>query len=185
MDSVEAVDWVNGNLMRFRRRFAVCRIYSPFDESDYLQETHVAALVAVKSSSRKGIPFEAAFGTLFKKLMCEMTPNPGKASSGSNSVPSNLCVAEIDSFIIPQPDKRSEPDIEGIYQAVRGFLTCREQRVLCLALGLTYEGRMSNYEIAECLGCGESNVRDVLNRALERIRNLVRQGKIKPDDFLG
>lgn len=183
MDFIEAVDWVNGNLQRFRRRIAVCSIYSPFEERDYLQETHIAAFVAAKRSGSNGIRFESAFWNLFRELTAKMTPNPRKGSSGSKSVPSNLCVTDVDPVVIPLPEERHEPDIEGIYEKVCGYLTKREQRVLCLALGMTYEGALSNYEIAECLGCRESNVRDTLNRALKRIRELVRQGRIKPDDF--
>jgi DNA-directed RNA polymerase specialized sigma24 family protein len=42
------------------------------------------------------------------------------------------------------------------------------------------EGRLSNYEIAERLGCVVSNVRDILNRALDRIKTLVGNGAIDP-----
>jgi hypothetical protein len=183
MDVIGAVDWVNGNRHRFNRRIAICRIYSPFEVCDFVQETLVAAIEAVMKSKRKGIPFESAFWTLFKELTTKMTPNPGNGSSGSKSVPSNLFVTDLDPVVIPQPEKWHEPDIEVIYERVCGYLTRREQRVLCLALGMTYEGALSNYEIAEYLGCRESNVRGVLNRALERIRELVRQGRIRPDDF--
>jgi len=183
MDSIGAIDWVNGNQGRFSRRITIFQSYSPFEERDYMQETHVAAIEAAMKSKSKGIPFESAFWTLFKELTTKMTPNPRKGSSGSKSVPSNLCVVDIDPLAIPQPEKNREPDIEGIYEKICSYLTRREQQVLCLALGMTYEGALSNHEIAECLGCRESNVRDALNRALERIRKLVRQGRIKPDDF--
>jgi DNA-directed RNA polymerase sigma subunit (sigma70/sigma32) len=110
-----------------------------------------------------------------------MTPNHGYASCGSNSVPSHLCVVDIDTVVIPQKEEENGPDIEVIYNMVYPYLTGREQRMLCLKLGLTYEGALSNYEIARLLGCGESNVRDALNKALKRIRELVRRGIIKPD----
>jgi len=183
MDVIGTVDWVNGNLNRFSRRIAICRVYSPFEERDYTQEAHLAAIDAAMRSRRKGIPFESVFWVRFKELTARMTPNPGNGSSGSKSIPSNLCVADMNIAEIRMPEKMREPDIDGIFQSIQGYLTKREQRVLCLALGMTYEGAMSNHEIATCLGCGESNVRDVLKRAIERIRNLVKQGKIRPDDF--
>ena len=184
MEFIEAVDWVNRNGKLIRRKIEIFRTYSPFEERDYLQETYSVAFVAVGRSCEKCIPFEAAFWTLFKQFMAEMTPNFLNASAGSNSVPSNLCVVELDSIDIPGPEASCEPDIEQIYLAVCGFLTRREQQVLSLALGITQKGRMSNYEIAKHLGCRESNVRDALNKALERIRTLVKVGKIKPAELL-
>jgi len=38
--------------------------------------------------------------------------------------------------------------------------------VLTLSLGLGYEGKLSNKEIAQRLGCVESNVRDIFQRAM-------------------
>jgi DNA-binding CsgD family transcriptional regulator len=181
MDFMGAVDWVDRNRRKIIRQFRIFRIYSPFEEHDYMQETFVAAFVAVQRSKRKGIPFQAAFWTIFQERIVTMTPNPGYASCGSNSVPSHLCVVDIDTVVIPQKEEENGPDIEVIYNMVYPYLTGREQRMLCLKLGLTYEGALSNYEIARLLGCGESNVRDALNKALKRIRDLVRRGIIKPD----
>jgi len=183
MDVIGTVAWVNRNLNRFNRRIAICRVYSPFEERDYMQEAHLAAIDAAMRSRKKGISFESAFWICFRELSARMTPNPGSGSPGSKSIPSNLCVSDVNLAEIRMPEKKREPDIDGIFQAVQGYLTKREQRVLCMALGMTYEGSMSNHEIATCLGCGESNVRDVLKRAIERIRSLVKQGKIRPDDF--
>jgi hypothetical protein len=183
MDFMGAADWVRRNQEKIRRKIKTFRIYSPYEECDYMQEAFVAALVAVERCDGKGIPFEAAFWTVFKEGIGKMTPNPDYVSSGSNSVPSHLCVFEIDSVVIAQAEVKLEPDIEAIYEKVCRFLTRREQRVLYLALGFTYEGFMSNYEIANCLGCRESNVRDALNKALGRISALVRLGRIKPDEF--
>ncbi|NVN92110.1 MAG: sigma-70 family RNA polymerase sigma factor [Desulfuromonadales bacterium] len=183
MDFLGAADWVRNNKKKIRRRIEPFLKYSPYEECDYMQEAFLSALVASKRSTGKGIPFEAAFWTVFKESLVKMTPNPEYASSGSNSVPSHLCVEDVDSVVIPQTEVEREQDVEVIYDTVCQFLTRREQRVLCLAIGATYEGAMSNYEIAGCLGCRESNVRDALNSALGRVRNLVSRGIIRPDEF--
>jgi len=150
---------------------------------DYLQEAYEAALIAVNRSNGKGIPFEAVFWVVFQERIGIMTPNPEYTAFGSNSVPSHLCGFEIDSVSIAQVEHSCEPDIGAIFEKVCCFLTRREQRVLCLALGITYEGNLSNYEIAKILKCNESNVRDAINKALGRIRDLVRMGRINPEEF--
>ena len=52
--------------------------------------------------------------------------------------------------------------------------------MLYLALGIGMEGNLSNYEIAERLGCVVSNVRDIISRAMDRIKGLVDNGSIDP-----
>jgi len=71
-----------------------------------------------------------------------------------------------------------------IFQSVRHHLTEKEQQVLYWALGIGMEGQMSNYEIADRLGCVVSNVRDILSRALDRIKSLVEKGSIDPKGFV-
>ena len=76
--------------------------------------------------------------------------------------------------------RRKKPDIEAIYHAVCHFLTEKEQQILHMSLGISAEGRLSNYEIAERLGCSVANVRDVLGRAHRRLKGLVMKGTIDP-----
>jgi len=178
MDFMEAVDWVGKNRKKIRGKIEVIRIYSPYDEEEYTQEAFEAALKAVLCGRIKLSPFEALFWKMFQKQIWIMTPNQG--TSGSNSVPSHLCDVDIDTVDFPQEEKEDGTDIEEIYDRISPFLTAREQRVLSLKLGLTYEGALSNYEIASFLGCSEFNVRDSLNTALKRIKELVKAGKIKP-----
>jgi len=49
-----------------------------------------------------------------------------------------------------------------------------------MSLGISDEGRLSNYEIAERLGCSVANVRDTLGRAHRRLKGLVMKGTIDP-----
>jgi DNA-binding NarL/FixJ family response regulator len=183
MDTMTAIEWVGNNQDSIRRKIETYRIYSPYEDMDYLQEAYLSALVAVHRSAAKGILFEAAFWTIFKERLGKMTPHP-ESSSGSNSIPSHLCDTEIETIDIARDEQRHEPDIEAIYCKLNRYLTCREQRVLCLALGITHVGRLSNYEIASHLGCRESNIRDALNKAMERIRDLVRSGRIVPEELV-
>ncbi len=138
----------------------------------------MAAFKAVLCGRKKLCPFEALFWNIFQKQIWKMTPNPG--TSGSNSVPSHLCDVDLDAVDLPLEEKEETTDIEEIYDRISPYLTARERQVLSLKLGLTYEGALSNYEIASLLGCSEFNVRNTLNTALMRIKELVRAGKIKP-----
>lgn len=182
MDFMTAIEWVRSNARRIWRKAENYRIYSPYDNEDYLQEAYLSALVAVNRSAAKGIGFEPAFWTIFKEQLGKMTPHP-ESSSGSSSIPSHLCDIEIETVDILLEERGGEPDIEAIYCKINRYLTKREQQVLCLALGITHEGRLSNYEIAKLLGCRESNVRDAMNKALERVRELVRSGRIVPGEL--
>ena len=179
MDFMGAVDWVGKNRKKIRGKIEVIRIYSPYDEEEYTQEAFVAAFNAVLCGRKKVSPFEALFWKIFQEQIWKMTPNPG--ANGSNSVPSNLCDVDIDTVDFPQEEKDEGTDIEEIFDRISPYLTARERRVFSLKLGLTYEGALSNYEIASLLGCSEFNVRNALNTALKRIRELVKAGKIKPD----
>lgn len=184
MDLLGAADWVRNNEYRIRRKFRRHLKFSPYEDEDYLQEAYLSAFVAVRRSDWKGIPFEAAFWIIFSEHIGKMTPNHKRGSSGSKSVPSCLCKVEISSTVIALEEMKEMPDIEAIYQKISCYLTSRERSVLSIALGITYEGNMSNYEIAELLGCSESNVRDALKKALGRVENLVRLGIIDPEEIL-
>lgn len=184
MDFIMAIEWVGNNEDRIWRKIETYRIYSPYEDMDFLQEAYLSALLAVHRSAGKGIPFEPAFWTIFKERLGKMTPNT-ESNSGSGSIPSHLCDAGIETVDIVRSEQCLEPDIEVIYCKLIRYLTRREQRVLLLALGITHVGRLSNYEIASYLGCRESNVRDALNKALERVRELVRSGRIVPKELAG
>lgn len=179
MDIIGAADWVGRNRSKIRRKIEPFRLYSPYEERDYMQEAFVAAICAVLRGRRVKRPFEALFWTIYSERIGMMTPNP--EGYGSSSVPSNLCTVDIETVVIPHAPDEVGCDIEAIYDLVHPFLTYREQRMLCLKLGLTYEGNLSNYEIGRILGCGESNVRDALNKAMKRITKLVELGRIRPD----
>lgn len=183
MDFMTAIEWVGKNEDRIRRKIETYRIYSPYEDRDFLQEANLSALVAVHRIAGKGIPFEPAFWTIFKERLGKMTPN-SESNSGSNSIPSHLCDAGIETVDIARSEQSLEPDIETIYFKLNRYLTRREERVLRLALGITHVGRLSNYEIASHLGCRESNVRDALNSALDRVRGLVRTGRIVPEELV-
>lgn len=183
MDFMTAIEWVGNNEDSVWRKIETYRIYSPYEDMDFLQEAYLSALVAVHRSAEKGIPFESAFWTIFKERLGKMTPNP-ESNSGSGSIPSHLCDSEIETVDIARSELCLEPDIEAIYCKINRYLTKREQQVLCLALGITHEGHLSNYEIASHLGCRESNVRDALNKAMDRVRDLVRRGRIVPEELV-
>jgi DNA-directed RNA polymerase sigma subunit (sigma70/sigma32) len=95
-------------------------------------------------------------------------------------LPSSLCLVDIECIDIPREDEEEVDVIEELFETVRPFLTRREERMLSLKLGLTYEGALTNLEIAGLLGCCESNVRDALKKALRRIDDLVTRGRIRP-----
>jgi DNA-binding CsgD family transcriptional regulator len=183
MDFMTAIEWVGKSGKRIRRKIKTYRIYAPYEDKDFLQEAYLSALLAVHRSAGKGIAFEAAFWTIFTERLGKMTPN-SESNSGSNSIPSHLCDTEIESIDIAWSEPCLEPDIEAIYFKLNRYLTRREQLVLRLALGITHVGRLSNYEIASHLGCRESNVRDALNRALDRVRDLVRSGRVVPEELV-
>jgi len=183
MDFMTAIEWVGKSEKRIRRKIETYRIYAPYEDKDFLQEAYLSALLAVYRSAGKGIAFEAAFWTIFTERLGKMTPN-SESNSGSNSIPSHLCDTEIESVDIAWSEPCLEPDIEAIYFKLSRYLTRREQRVMRLALGITYMGRLSYYEIASHLVCGESNVRDAFDRALDRIRELVRSGRVVPEELV-
>lgn len=182
MDFLMAVEWVRNNEAVIKRNIVKYRNFSPYEECDYMQEAFEAAMIATVRAKAKEISFEAAFWTIFRRQVGIFTPNPDDMSNGSNSVPSHLCSVGIDSISMKQRTKRrsKKPDIEAIFHEVSHFLTDKERQILYLALGISDEGRLSNYEIAERLGCSAANVRDILGRANKRLKGLVTKGTIDP-----
>lgn len=182
MDFLMAVEWVKNNEAVIKGNIVKYRNFSPYEECDYMQEAFEAAMIATLRVKAKEIAFEAAFWKIFRRQVSLFTPNPDDKSNGSNSVPSHLCSVDLDSISMKQRTKRrrKKPDIEAIYHVVCHFLTEKEQQILLMSLGISAEGRLSNYEIAERLGCSVANVRDILGRAHRRLKGLVMKGTIDP-----
>ena len=181
MDFHKAVEWIKDNDSVIKGYIAKYRKFSPYEECDFMQEAFEAAMIAAMRSKKKQICFEAAFWTVFRSKISVITPSPDMLTHGSNSVPSNLCKEDLSDVSGKRSRKRrKQQDIEAIYNSICHLLTKKEQQVLYLSLGIGKEGKLSNYEIANRLGCVVSNVRDILNRALERIRSLVSNGTIDP-----
>lgn len=181
MDFTEAVEWVRKNEESIKNLIARFCKFSPYEEHDFMQDAFESALVAVLRSQSKRIRFEAAFWQIFRNRITAVTPNGSR--HGSNSVPAHLCTVDFDLTSIPQGESGPEPDIEAIFTSVCRHMTKREQRILSLALGITDEGALSNYEIAERLDCTVVNVREAQVKAMERIRRLVGNGCINPGRF--
>ena len=181
MDFSEAVDWVKRNEGLIKKTLGKYYMFSPYEENDYLQDAFESAMVAVLRSNTKKISFESAFWQVFRKNLSIVTPNMNTTRYGSNSVPSNLCSEDIDTILIAQRRENPEPDIDAIFNMIRSHLTEREKAVFTLALGLTDMGALSSYEIAECLKCSTTNVREACNKAFERIKRLVGEGVINPN----
>ncbi|MDD2732613.1 MAG: sigma-70 family RNA polymerase sigma factor [Desulfuromonadaceae bacterium] len=181
MDFQQAAEWVKDHETVIKGYIAKYRMFSPYEERDFMQEAFEAAMIAAIRSKQKHICFEAAFWKVFRNQISVLTPSPDILTHGSNSIPSHLCTKDLASISGRSTRRRTkQPDIEAIYKSICHLLTEREQQVLYLSLGIGKEGRLSNYEIADHLGCVVSNVRDILNRALERVRNLVNSGAIDP-----
>lgn len=181
MDFTKAVEWVDENEESIKNLIARFCKFSPYEEHDFMQDAYESALVAVLRSESKRIIFEAAFWQIFRNRITAVTPNASR--HGSNSVPAHLCTVDFDLASIPQVEKLPGPDIEAVFNAIYRHMTEREQRVLSLALGVTDEGALSNYEIAERLDCTVVNVRDAQVKAMNRIRRLVENGRINPKRF--
>jgi len=185
MEFQKAMEWVNDNKNTIRSFIGKYRNFSPYDECDYMQEAFEAAMIAAVRSRQKQLNFEATFWKVFRNQISVLTPSPGMLTHGSNSIPSHLCT---DDFTVVCGRrvirKQNEPDTEAIFYSVCHHLTEKEQQVLYLSLGIGMEGKMSNYEIADQMGCVVSNVRETFNRSLDRIKTLVDKGRINPERFL-
>ena len=185
MDFQQAMEWVNDHKSAIRSYIAKYRNFSPYEECDYMQEAFEAAMIAAVRSRQKHLNFEAAFWKVFRNQISVITPSPGTLTHGSNSVPSHLCTDDLTEISGKRAKRKlKQPDTEVIFNSVCHLLTEKEQQVLYLSLGIGMEGKMSNYEIADHLGCVVSNVRETLNRSLDRIKTLVDKGSINPKRFL-
>ena len=181
MNFQQAMAWVSEHESAIKGYIAKYRIYSPYEECDYMQEAFEAAMIAALRSREKNLVFEAVFWKVFRNHISVITPSPDILTHGSNSIPSHVCSDDLTYVAENRADRRQkDPDIEMIFQLVRHHLTDKEQQVLYWALGIGMEGQLSNYEIKERLGCVVSNVRETLNRALDRIKFLVEKGSIDP-----
>ncbi|BDV42645.1 RNA polymerase sigma factor [Geotalea uraniireducens] len=181
MDFQQAMSWVKENEAIIKGYIAKYRNFSPYEECDYMQEAYESALVAASRYSEKKIKFEAAFWKIFRNQISVITPAPDILTHGSNSIPSHVCCDDLDTVAETRAiESQKEHDIEMIFQSVSHHLTDKEQQALYWALGIGMEGKLSNYEIAERLGCVVSNVRETLIRALDRINSLVERGSIDP-----
>lgn len=185
MDFQQAMAWVKDHEAVIKGYIAKYRNFSPYEDCDYMQEAYESAFVAASRYSEKKIKFEAAFWKIFRNQISVITPAPDILTHGSNSIPSHFCSDDLSAVAEKSSrERQKEPDIEAIFQSVRHHLTEKEQQVLYWALGIGMEGQMSNYEIADRLGCVVSNVRDILSRALDRIKTLVEKGGIDPKHFV-
>lgn len=181
MDFQQAMAWVSEHESAIKGYIAKYRNFSPYEECDYMQEAFEAAMIAAIRSREKNLVFEAVFWKVFRSQISVITPSPDILTHGSNSIPSNLCSDDLTAISGTATKMRQkEPDTEAAYNSISHLLTEKERQVLYLSLGIGMEGKLSNYEIADRLGCVVSNVRDILNRALARIKNLVEKGSIDP-----
>lgn len=184
MDFQQAIAWVSGHDIAIKGYIAKYRNFSPYEECDYMQEAFEAAMIAAIRSTEKNLVFEAVFWTVFRSQISVITPSPDILTHGSNSIPSNFCSDDLTAISDKATKKiQKEPDTEAVYNSISHLLTEKERQVLYLSLGIGMEGKLSNYEIADRLGCVVSNVRDILNRALVRIKNLIEKGSIVSSDI--
>ena len=180
MDFLEAAEWVRNNEAIIRSKISKYRRFSPYEESDYMQEAFEAAMIAATKCKTKNIAFAAAFWVTFRNQISVVTPNSSR-THGSNSVPSTRCSVDVDTITVKAKRRRERrPNIEAIYRSVSTFLTKKEQEILYMSLGISDEGALSNKEIARRLGCSDMNVRDTLDRAFRRIKRLIDEGTIDP-----
>jgi len=184
MNFQQAETWVKAHEKAIKGYISKYRIFSPYEECDYMQEAFEAAMIATIRSKQKNLHFEAAFWKVFRSHISVITPSPDILTHGSNSIPSHLCTEDLTAISSKHTKGRSkQPDTEVIYNSIGHLLTEKERQVLSLSLGIGMEGKLSNYEIAEQLGCVVSNVRDILNRALKRIKAHVGNGTVDPKSF--
>ena len=180
MDFSEAIDWVRKNEGLIKKNLGKYYMYSPYEEDDYMQDAFESAMVAVLKCQGKQISFESAFWQNFRKNLSLVTPNMNTSRYGSNSVPSFLCLEDVDIAAIAQREVTQELDLEAIFKKIRRHLTHRERAVIALALGFTEKGMLTSYEIAKCLRCSPANAREAFCKAIERIKRLVGEGAIDP-----
>jgi RNA polymerase sigma factor (sigma-70 family) len=181
MDFDQAVVWVMKKKKVIEKKaLQYCR-YSPYEPLDYLQVAYEASIVAVLRCQTRNLNFEAAFWSVFKTMVRDMTPDMRHAL-GSNSISSDVCEEVLDIFQADLPHESSCHDnFTGvIYQAVSDRLPPVERETLGLYLGFTRAGFLSKSEIARRRGCSKVSVRQTITRAMERIKRLVDEGLVDP-----
>ena len=181
MDFDQAVVWVTKKKKVIEKKAVQYCRYSPYEPLDYLQVAYEASFVAVLRSQNGNLNFEAAFWSVFKTMVRDMTPDMRHAL-GSNSISSDVCGEMIDIFHADLPHESSCHDnLTGvIYQAVCDRLPPVERETLELYLGFTRAGFLSKLEIARKRGCSKVSVRQTITRAMERIKKLVDEGLVDP-----
>lgn len=83
MDFQQATEWVKENGAVIKGYIAKYRRFSPYEESDFMQEAFEAAMIAVMRSRQKRLNFEAAFWTVFRSQISVITPSPDMPTHGS------------------------------------------------------------------------------------------------------
>lgn len=173
-DAVKWVDQNKGLIVTLAGKYIP---FTPYDRDDFVQDAYESAIVAACVARKKNLTFEACFWTMFNRNIGRVVPHSFLTKhSGSVSPASTLC-DDVESFIevLPtQEDKRPRHDVDHLYLAICEFLSDSERKIWLRALGITPKGRMSNYEIAEDLGCSAANVRQTIRRVIARLSKKVR-----------
>lgn len=71
-------------------------------------------------------------------------------------------------------------DLQQAVRATLRTLTEREQKILSLRYGLCTGSEMSLAEVGEVEGCGAERIRQLVLRAIRKIRHSSRSGLLKP-----
>lgn len=188
MTAEEAVNWVKRNRGMIIDETKKYQLFTPYDRKDFIQDAYEAAIVAAALADRKGLAFEGCFWRIFQRNVSNLVPNPdARGHAGSNSPGSHLCVdVDLLENVLPCPEEPtgSQIDPSRLFLAVCDHLSTNEKQVWKRALGVTAKGRMSQYEIAEELGCSVVNVRQTVQRVIKRLSALTRTGvlRLKPED---
>jgi RNA polymerase sigma factor (sigma-70 family) len=183
MTAEEAVTWVNRNKGMIIAETKKYQLFTPYDRKDFVQDAYEAAIVAAVLANRKGLAFEGCFWRIFQRNVSNLVPNPdARGHAGSNSPGVHLCVdVDLLENVLPCPEEPtgSEIDPSRLFLAVCDHLSANEKQVWKRALGVTAKGRMSQYEIAEELGCSVANVRQTVQRVIKRLSALTRAGTLR------
>lgn len=183
--SDDAISWVDQNAKKIAGHSRKYLPFAPYDQEDFLQDAYEAALEAVLISTERQIPFPACFWVLYKSKISAVTPNPSsRRNAGSSSPPRSICDwSDFSAALFEQADssdrstRRLNIDIDQIYPLIRQFLTSVEERILEALLGI-HTGPMKIKETARHLGCSPANIRQALNRACNRISQLIANGEL-------
>jgi RNA polymerase sigma factor (sigma-70 family) len=175
--AADAVKWVDQNKGLIVVRAKKYLPFTPYDRDDFVQDAYEAAIVAACIAERKNLAFEACFWTVFNRHAANVVPNPLSTSrAGSVSPPTTICsnVEKFAQFLTAPEQQMPWHDVDRLYLAICGYLSESENKVWIRALGITPTGRMSNYEIAEDLGCSAANVRQAIQRVVARLSKKVK-----------